>query len=90
MYMHQVVSRGRKSKISSRCLLSAGKNMIKALSQRVFPKWQLPKYTIFPKRQLPKSVLAAAIGPNHVVAAARGTLTHPSRSDRPPLQPQRA
>ena len=41
----------------------------------------------FPKRQLPMTVLAAAIGPNHVVAAARGTLTHPSRSDRPPLQP---
>ena len=52
-----------------------------------FFKWQLPK-DIFPK-----SVPAAALGPQHVLAAALCPLAHPSRSARPPVQlaaPQRA
>ena len=47
-----------------------------ATSQGYFPKWQLPK-----------SVLAPALGPQPVLAAVLGPVSHPSRSAQPPLQP---
>ena len=66
------------------------------LSQRIFPKWQLPKNIFpsgnfpnvkFPKWQLPKSVLIAALGSQPILASALGLLTYPSCRARPPLQP---
>ena len=58
------------------------KTLEKVFYQRIFPKWQLPKGIFprvfsqiatsqmcnFPKRLLPKPVLAAAIGPQPVLA----------------------
>ena len=62
------------------------------LSQRNFPKWQLPKGIFqvanfqnvqFSERQLPQSILAASLDPQHILAAALGPLSLPSRSARP-------
>ena len=71
-------------------------NQCLVLSQRIFPSGNFPsvfsqvetsQMCNFFKRQLSKSFLAAALGPQPVLAAALGPLTHPTRSARPPLQP---
>ena len=55
--------------------------LIYLISQRIFPKWQLPKGIFhsgnfpnvkFPKRQLPKSNLAKAFGPPPTLVVALG------------------
>ena len=61
---------------------------------KVFSEFQLPKDIFpsgnfpnlqFPKQQLTKSVLAVALCPQPILAAALGPLAHPSCSAQPQL-----
>ena len=54
-----------------------------ATSQGYFPKWQLPKYAIY-QAAIFQVCSARSARPQTDLAAAFGSLAHPSRSARPP------
>ena len=55
-----------------------------ATSQGYFPKWQLPKYAIY-QAAIFQVCSARSARPQTDLAAAFGSLGHPSRSAPPPL-----